>query len=166
MPSRRLQAKGEMCTLQTGKLCYNAIDINNYILVPHVQNCKRTQISRLSWSFIAVSSYHWSYSQLCNSWHRISQQSYETYVYSGIELELAWSKVSTKVCGFTFRSISPHLTSKRIKKILTQKQQYNAKYLSWFKDKNAFRKSKKSIYFSRFQLYAWGNVHTCTLSSW
>ena len=26
-------------------------------------------------------------------------------IYSGIELELAWSKVSTKVCGFTFRSI-------------------------------------------------------------
>ena len=30
-PSRRLQAKGEMCTLQTGKLCYNAININ-YVL--------------------------------------------------------------------------------------------------------------------------------------
>ena len=32
MPSRRLQAKVEMCTLQTGKLCYNAININ-YVLV-------------------------------------------------------------------------------------------------------------------------------------
>ena len=31
-PSRRFQAKGEMCTLQTGKLCYNAININ-YVLV-------------------------------------------------------------------------------------------------------------------------------------
>ena len=31
-PSRRLQAKGEMCTLHTGKLCYNAININ-YVLV-------------------------------------------------------------------------------------------------------------------------------------
>ena len=31
-PSRRLQAKGEMCTLQTGKLCYNAININ-YVIV-------------------------------------------------------------------------------------------------------------------------------------
>ena len=31
-PSRSLQAKGEMCTLQTGKLCYNAININ-YVLV-------------------------------------------------------------------------------------------------------------------------------------
>ena len=30
-PSRRLQAKGEMCILQTGKLCYNAININ-YVL--------------------------------------------------------------------------------------------------------------------------------------
>ena len=32
MPSRRLQAKGEMCTLQTTKLCFNAININ-YVLV-------------------------------------------------------------------------------------------------------------------------------------
>ena len=31
-PARTLQAKGEMCTLQTGKLCYNAININ-YVLV-------------------------------------------------------------------------------------------------------------------------------------
>ena len=26
--SRKLQAKGEMCTLQTGKLCYHAINIS------------------------------------------------------------------------------------------------------------------------------------------
>ena len=26
-PSRTLQAKGEMCTLKTGKLCYNVIKI-------------------------------------------------------------------------------------------------------------------------------------------
>ena len=31
-PSRTLQAKGEMCTLHTGKLCYHAININ-YVLV-------------------------------------------------------------------------------------------------------------------------------------
>ena len=31
-PSRGLQAKGEVCTLQTGKLCYNVININ-YVLV-------------------------------------------------------------------------------------------------------------------------------------
>ena len=31
-PSKRLQAKGEMCTLQTGKLLCNAININ-YVLV-------------------------------------------------------------------------------------------------------------------------------------
>ena len=36
-PSRTLHAKGEMCTLQTGKLCYNAININ------YVQTCKRAQ---------------------------------------------------------------------------------------------------------------------------
>ena len=39
-------------------------------------------------------------------------------------MELAWSKVSTKVCGFTFGRISLHLISKRIKEILTQKYQY------------------------------------------
>ena len=31
-PLRRLQAKGEIFTLQTGKLCYNAININ-YVIV-------------------------------------------------------------------------------------------------------------------------------------
>ena len=36
-------------------------------------------------------------------------------------MELACSKVSTKVCGFTFGPISLHLISKRIKEILTQK---------------------------------------------
>ena len=64
-------------------------------------------------------------------------------LYSGIELQLAWSKVSTKVCGFTFGSISLHLISKRIKEILTQKHQCNAKYLSQFNYKTAFRKLKK-----------------------
>ena len=59
---------------------------------------------------------------------------------------MAWSKVSTKVCGFTFGSTSLHFISKRIKEILTQKHLYNAKYLSQFNDKNAFRKYKKSVY--------------------
>ena len=77
-------------------------------------------------------------------------------IYSGIELELASSKVSTKVCGFTFGSISLHLISKsriwwapgkRINEILTQKHQYNEKYLSRFKDKNASRKLKKIYMF-------------------
>ena len=44
-----------------------------------------------------------------------------------------------QVCGFTFGSISLHLISKSIKEILTQKRQYNAKYLSQFNDKNGFR---------------------------
>ena len=41
--SRTLQAKGEMCTLQTGKLCYNAININYVLVLVYVQNCKRAQ---------------------------------------------------------------------------------------------------------------------------
>ena len=33
MPSNRLPEKGETSTLQTGKLCYNAININSLVLV-------------------------------------------------------------------------------------------------------------------------------------
>ena len=147
-----------MCTLQTGKLCYNAININ-YILCSNAE-LQESSISHLSWSFIkefAVSSciplmlrsavyVDTGYVNKVMSWP-------VTYT-PGIELEMAWSKVSTKVCGFTFGSISLHLISKRIKEILIQKQQYNAKYLSQFNDKNAFRKHKKNLYiFSRFRLY-------------
>ena len=54
--------------------------------------------------------------------------SYESYIILRDRIvELAWSKVSTKVCGFKFGSIKLHLTSKRIKEILTQKRQYNWK---------------------------------------
>ena len=42
-PTRTLQAKGEMCTLQTGKLCYNAININYVLVLVYVQTCKRAQ---------------------------------------------------------------------------------------------------------------------------
>ena len=42
-PSRTLQAKGEMCTLQTGKLCCNAININYVLVLVYVQTCKRAQ---------------------------------------------------------------------------------------------------------------------------
>ena len=80
--------------------------------------------------------------------HRISQQSYESYIILRDRIvELAWSKVSTKVCGFKFGSIRFHLTSKRIKEILAQKRQYNAKYLSQFNDKKWFQEiKKKKIY--------------------
>ena len=42
-PSRTLQAKGEMCTIQSGKLCYNAIDINYVLVLVYVQTCYRAQ---------------------------------------------------------------------------------------------------------------------------
>ena len=41
--SRALQAKGKMCTLQTGKFCYNAINISYVLVLVYVQNCKRAQ---------------------------------------------------------------------------------------------------------------------------
>ena len=31
------------CTLQTGKLCYNAININFVLVLVYVQNCKTAQ---------------------------------------------------------------------------------------------------------------------------
>ena len=42
-PTRTLQAKGEMYTLQTGKLCCNAININYVLVLGYVQTCKRAQ---------------------------------------------------------------------------------------------------------------------------
>ena len=41
--SRTSQAKGEICTLQRGKLCYNDININYVLVLVYVQNCKRAQ---------------------------------------------------------------------------------------------------------------------------
>ena len=38
----RPKRKGETCTLQTGKLCYNAININNVLVLVYVQNCERS----------------------------------------------------------------------------------------------------------------------------
>ena len=43
MPSGTLQAKGEMCTLQTGRLCYNAINANYILVLVYVQDCKTAQ---------------------------------------------------------------------------------------------------------------------------
>ena len=38
----RPKRKGEPCTLETGKLCYNAININNVLVLVYVQNYKRS----------------------------------------------------------------------------------------------------------------------------
>ena len=56
----------------------------------------------------------------------------------GIEWELAWSSLNQGL----WLPIRIHFTplNQDIKEILTQKHQYNAKYLSRFNDKNAFRK--------------------------
>ena len=89
---------------------------------------QESSISRLSWSFVKESAGLFIPQKLHSGVHRISQQSYESYIILRDRIvELAWSKVSTKVCGFKFGSIKLHLTSKRIKEILTQKRQYNWK---------------------------------------
>ena len=41
--------KGETSTVQTGKLCYNAVSINVFVLV-HLQNCKWAQSRGLNLS--------------------------------------------------------------------------------------------------------------------
>ena len=102
---------------------------------------QESSISRLSWSFVKESAGLFIPQKLRSGVHRISQQSYESYIILRDRIvELAWSKVSTKVCGFKFGSIKLHLTSKRIKEILTQKSQYKWKYLFQFNDKNGFRR--------------------------
>ena len=102
---------------------------------------QESSISRLSWSFVKESAGLFIPQKLRSGMHRISQQSYESYIILRDRIvELAWSKVSTKVCGFKFGSIKLHLTSKRIKEILTQKSQYKWKYLFQFNDKNGFRR--------------------------
>ena len=101
---------------------------------------QESSISRLSWSFVKESAGLFIPQKLRSGVHRISQQSYESYIILRDRIvELAWSKVSTKVCGFKFGSITLHLTNKRMKEILTQTRQYNAKYLSQFNNKNGFR---------------------------
>ena len=144
-PSRRLQAKGEMCTLRQLR---QANSVNQYQQLrpcAYMQNCKGLQSLHTAEATF----------RLCMlTQDKSTKLSYESYIYPGKELELACSKVATKVCGFTFGSISLPLISKRIKEILAQKHLYNAKYLSLFNDKTAFRKLKKNtIFFSRFQLY-------------
>ena len=104
---------------------------------------QESSISCLSWSFVkefAVSSYRWSYAQLCLLTQDKSTKLWEPWHILEDRIGVDLVKFSAKVCGFTFGSISLHLINKRIKEILTQKHQYNAKYLSRFNDKNACRK--------------------------
>ena len=129
-----------MCTLR------QANSVNQYQKLrpcAYMQNCKGLQSLHTAEATF----------RLCMlTQDKSTKLSYESFIYSGKELELACSKVATKVCGFTFGSISLPLISKRIKEILTQKHLYNAKYLSLFNDKTAFRKFKKRLYF--FQISA------------
>ena len=142
-PSSRLRAKGEMCTLQTGKLCarssQESISITSLCSYAELQE---NSISRLSWSFVkefAVSSYRWSYAQLCTLTQDKSTKLWELHILRD-RIGVGWVK------SLNQRSVAPHsdlwlhLISKRIKEILTQKHQYKADYLSLFNDKNAFRK--------------------------
>ena len=44
-PSRKLQAKGELCTTQTGKLCYNAININYIRVLVYMRIARELNLS-------------------------------------------------------------------------------------------------------------------------
>ena len=88
-------------------------------------------------------------------------------LYSGIELQLAWSKVLTKVCGFTFESISLHLISKRMKEILTQKHQKMRNIYPNLMIKMLSGNKKIYIFFSGFSCVCIGIcAYTHTLHSW
>ena len=86
-----------MCTLQTDKLCYNAININHVLVLIIMQNCKPGELNLSSVMVLrkGVCSL-FILLKLRRAVHvekRISKKSDKSYVYSGIELELAWSKV-------------------------------------------------------------------------
>ena len=73
---------------------------------------QESSISRLSWSFVKESAGLFITQKLRSGVYRISQQSYESYIILRDRIvELAWSKVSTKVCGFKFGSIKLHSSS-------------------------------------------------------
>ena len=96
-----------MCTLQTGKICYNAVNIN-YVL--------RKVVCSLFIPLKVRSAVHVD---------RISQQSYESYII--LRNNCSWlvqkSQPRSVASHPAFGSISLHLISKRIKEILTQKHQ-------------------------------------------
>ena len=71
----------------------------------------------------------------------ISQQSYESYIILRDRIVVGLVKSLNQGLWLHIRiHFTPLIISKRIKEILTQKHQYDAKYLSRFNDKNAFRK--------------------------
>ena len=72
-----------MCTLQTGKICYNAININYVLLLVYVQSCKRAQINLPSVMVLRkVVCSLFIPLKVRSALHvdRISQQSYESYI--------------------------------------------------------------------------------------
>ena len=126
-----------MCTLQTGKLCYNAINISYVRNLCSYAELQESSIFFLSWSFVkefAVSSYRWSYAQLGMLTQDKSTKLWET-----------WHILRDRIGDGLVKSlnqglwpISLHLISKMVEEILTQNTNY-ANYLSWFNDENAFR---------------------------
>ena len=144
-----------MCTLQTGKtVIMPSLSITSLCLCMYVSRIAR----ELSLSSVTVLRKGvcslLKPLKLRSAMHvdRINQQSYESYIIlrDRIVVGMVKSLNHCRVCGFTFGSISLHLISKRIKEILTQKHQYNAKYLSQFNDKNAFGKRKSMYFFPDF----------------
>ena len=108
-----------MCTLETGKLCYNAININYVRNLRSYAELQESSIFFLSWSFLkefAVSSYRWSYAQLCMLTQDKSTKLWET-----------WHILRDRIGDGLVKSlnqglwpISLHLISKRVEEILTQ----------------------------------------------
>ena len=138
--------------------CYNAININ-YVLVLICRIARE-----LNFSYVVV-----LFKGVCSLFMPLKLRS-AVYVVTGYvkltklwELHILRDRIGVVLVKRLNQGLLLHIWihftplnqySKRIKEILTQKYQYNAKCFSRFNDKNAFRKWKKSIYFSRFQLYS------------
>ena len=122
------------------RLIWRSGSATEYQLRPCACVCAELQessISRLSWSFVKESAGLFIPQKLHSGVHRISQQSYESYIILRDRIVVGLVKSLNQGLWLQIRI---HLTNKRIKEILKQTHQYNAKYLSQFNDKNGFRK--------------------------
>ena len=134
-PSRTLQAKGEMYPSHGKALLLNAINI--YYVIARELNLSSVTVLRkiVCGLFIPLKC-----AQLCMLTQEKSTKLWELHI---LRDRIVVGSVKSLNQGLWLHiriHFTPLIISKRIKEILTQKHQYDAKYLSRFNDKNAFRK--------------------------
>ena len=125
------------CTLHTGKLCLILNAINIYYVIARELNLSSVTVlrKRVCSLFIPLKC-----AQLCMLTQEKSTKLWELHI---LRNRIVVGSVKSLNQGLWLHiriHFTPLIISKRIKEILTQKHQYDAKYLSRFNDKNAFRK--------------------------